>query len=447
MSTSSDQSTAPTETPAPAPGHTPGAGDATELGGPPPGAPVAEYTPVHTRVYETSTTDLWKAIAAKHAEAAKADEPPPADDPDDIDDVDIPAPGQEAAPAQAQQPAPQPAPQVQQPAPQPTIQAPPPVDAKAAIALEVKERAIAEREAAFAEREKALEAREKEIAERAVADFKTQQALGYYERGTEALTDLFKEWTGIASEDEITDEWAAIIGDSSGRYLKLAVEPEVSAKLQGRRALHKVTAHTKSLEAKARDLETRLAREKAAEESRRAEEQKRLEAARAEETKKAEDARHHAAVAAHLKTAEIAAQYPNLMLEGDPARLILDVARELYEQIPTKEHTFADAAGLAEAHLKQRNQDLFTRLSPLYQKAPPQAAAPTAAPKQATQGAPQGRGAGQPKGTLTNGTSATIASQPTAPTPQTEDVDPAEVRRQSLMRLEKALRQRAAAQA
>jgi hypothetical protein len=414
------------------------------------GTPTEDFDPIYRRVIHDSTRSLFKAMPKVKPEdldddmdVAIGNETPAAPPVVPVAAVPVVAP---PAPAVAAAPV---VPVAVTPAPPPVtlpIAPLPVVDDRATMEFEIREKAIADREAAFAGQVKALEDERKEIAERAVAEFRLNQATQYLEKGGEVFIDWIKEFASLTTEDEIRDEAGIVIGELSNRALKIPVEQEILARGSQRRALGKVSAHNVRLEKQTKELEARLAREKAADEARRADEAK-----KATETRQAEEKKHalmqaHRGLTDALRGADsngiaFAALYPHLMAEQDPASEILRTMDLLFKHQPDVQHTWASAAGIAETHFKTRHEDDFKRLTPLFTPAAP--AAP-ATPAVVPQGAPQGKGARTT--TLTTGSTAPMApAMPRTPSPQpAEDVpyDAQAARRRSLAGLAASLQKR-----
>lgn len=443
MSTSAEPAAAePASTPAAAPE----APTQLESGrfGPPPGAPVAEFDPVHPRVLTESTRSLFAAMgkaAAAKAEAAKAEPDAAPDDPYDHDDEPTPQPAATPAPAAAATPA-TPVPAVAAPVPAPAVPAP---DHRAALALEAREKVIADREAAFAAREKALEDSRRAIVDEAIADYEIAQAAKYLEGGTEALTEMIKKWTGI-SDDEVSEEWQGLIGEGSGKYLKLQVEPEVANKLSQRRIIHKVTAGQLATKRELERLRSQAAARDAAEQARRDAETKQLEEARAVERAKADEAQAHAGLTAILQSQDKAGKayrehFPHLTSEPDPAALVIEAAKQLSAHQPGKPFTWEEAAGLAESTVRKANQSFYEHRKHLFTPTPatPAASTPAAAPQSAPT---QGRGA-RATTTLTNGAAPAAPATPSQPAePADTALDMDAVRRRSFARVREAMAKR-----
>ena len=418
-----------------------------------PGGALPEHDPIYRRTVSGNTRALF-AKAAKALEATLG-----ADDMDVAIDVAIDGPGQDgaaaAAPAPAPAPAPDPSPALAAPspavvsshAPTSAAPAPAPIQDRLALDLELRAKALDEREKALAltetERTKALEARAKEL--EGIASIGTR----YLERGADEIADQIRQWTGAESDEDMTAEVTSLIAQLSEKYLKIPVDPSIQQATSQRRALQKVRAHSLELERKQHDLDTRLAREREAELKRREDDLKAAEARRLEAEQKANDelARRRLAHELSKGTAEDgvpwSAKFPHLMAEESPNDIVMDVVHRKAHLEPAWAPNWVEAAQIAEKFYRGQHETLYKRVSPLFTPAKPPTAAP-ASSSTAHQGAPaQGRGAR----TLTNGAVAPLPpAQPRQSDPpqpaEPEVYDPRAHRTRSLAQLKVALAKR-----
>lgn len=403
-------------------------------------AQVVEHDPVYRRTISDRTRQLFKALQPKLKEGLEAEA-------DDDMEVAIPPPAKAPAAAAVSPPAAQPppaaTPAATQPAPAPATAATPAAapgpDLFAGAAepdrrvldVELRERALTEREAA---QKAALEARTAEIEERAKALEKLAQTpTRYLDRGEDEIIDLLKEWTGASSEDDVREEVAALIAGLSSKVLKIPVDPEIASKASQRRSVQKVRAYTAELERKQRDLDARLAREREADAKRREDEAKAAEERRLQEDQRLRE--EHATRTLGSVLAQgvdeggvpYASKFPHLLAEENPSGIVVALVKRKLELEPNWQPNWLEVAQLAEAHYKTRNQERYKRTSHLFTPAAPAPAAPTSTPPAQHQGAPaQGRGAR----TLTNRDVAPVppSPQPRQPAPlpaeNPEDFDP-----------------------
>lgn len=350
--------------------------------------PVAEDAPLYRRVVSDGTRKLF----AKAADALKTQL-----ETEDADEtVAIQPP--DATPAA---PAGSPAPQGSQGAlatpltPAGAAPAPDAAASRVALQLEVRERAIAERESKLVEREKSLEAQ-------------GNARDRYLDSSAKTIRELVKEWTGAASDDEVKDEIGDLITELSDSVLGLPVSPELKSRIDSRRAIRQV----KSYKA---DLTKR--------------EQKMLE--REEEAKQAAREQAASSALAERLRAVPADKYPHLMAEDDPHAIVWDVIKTKASRDPEWQPNWEEAAKLANDHFQKVHQGQHQKLSRLFT---------TTASTPVVAASPQGAAQSRAARTLTNaGTAAPV--QPASPS-EDEPYDRGTARRRSLGRLQAALKER-----
>jgi hypothetical protein len=248
-----------------------------------------------------------------------------------------------------------------------------PAAGRKALELDVREKAIADREARIVERETR-------------ADSLANARDRYMEKPFETIRDLIKEWTGASTDDEMRDEISDLVTDLSANGLGLGVSEAVRTRSDAKRALKLAKNYKASAERTAAET-----------------------AKKAEEQRVAADQKHRAemamnGIAVGLKTA--GKDYPHLMLEDEPHAIVWDVIKTKAERDPTWVPSWTEAAQLANNHFKAQQDKQRQKLSRL----------PTPATQVPASGAKhQGAAQGQAARTLTNAV--------TAPTPAAAPVD------------------------
>lgn len=347
------------------------------LGGPTSDASNEDDGPVYRRVVNDKTRTLFKDAAsklAKQIEDGDDDEVPAIPPPDDKP---------EAAAATASPGATQAVPPIAAAAAAPALDA---ATSRAALQLEVREKAVAEREKAL---EPYVGLREK-----------------YLDNQAGTLRDLIKEWTGAGTDEELKDEVADLISDLSSNVLGFAVSPEIKSRLDSRRAIRQV----KSYKADITKREQQLAKKSEAEQQATRE--------------------HRAMGALEVQLKAAAGNYPHLMAEDDAHAIVWDVIKTKASREPDWQPDWVEAAKLAEAHFKTHHEKQHQKLTRLF------APASKPAVEASNQGAPQSRGAR----TLTNAVSATAPVTPPAVLDD-EPYDPQAHRRRSLDKLRARMKQ------
>lgn len=264
---------------------------------------------------------------------------------------------------------------------------------RAALQLELREKAIAERETKIAEYEATM----------------GPQRERYLDRSAQTIRELVKEWTGAASDDEVKDEIADLITELSDNVLGLPVSSELRTRTESRRAIRQVKSYKADLNRREQVLAERQAAEEQAVRERNA----------------------AGAIAERLRSVP-ADKFPHLMAEDDPHAVVWDVIKTKASREPDWQPNWEEAATLANDHFKKVHQGQHQKLSRLF------APAASAAPAQAAthQGAPQSRGAR----TLTNAVAAPVTTAPV--TDDSEPYDRHAARRKSLGRLQAAMKER-----
>ncbi len=243
-------------------------------------------------------------------------------------------------------------------------------DTRAAAQLELREKAIADREAKLTAREAQHEAREK-ARER------------YAEKPGETIRDLIKEWAGVENDDDLRDEIADLITELSAVGLGLPIPDQHKARAESRKALRSV----KQYKAELAKLESERS-------------------AKAEQA--AQEARERQAVeglAAELKP--LTNKFPHLMAEDDPAGIVWDVIKTKHAREGTVP-TWEECAALANDHFKKKHDAYFAKRRHLLAPTAPTAPVPAAA---------------QPQGDPQSRRSSTLTNRSTAPVTATQPVD------------------------
>lgn len=261
------------------------------------------------------------------------------------------------------------------------------------------------REKALADRETALTARDTELVTRA-KDLDALATIGtrYLDRGEDEIIDRLKEWTGASTEEELREEAAALIAGLSAKILKIPVDPEIASKALNRRSVQRVKAYTADIDRKQRALDERIARERESDLKRREEETKAADAQRLADKQRNDEERATRGLTVHLQKGADAdgvpftSKFPHLMAEENAPAIVMWLVKRKAEREPAWETNWQEIAALAETHYRNQNEARHARTVHLFTPATPAAPATPSTPAQ-HQGAPaQGRGAR----TLTN---------------------------------------------
>lgn len=294
-------------------------------------------------------------------------------------------------------------PRAADPVSQSVAAAAPTSDPHKALELEVREKAIAEREAKLAEREKASTSIES-LGER------------YLEKPSDILRELLKQWTGADTDEALKDEVADLVTDLSANVLGLPVSREVRDRTEARRAIRTVKAY------------------KTSEQRREAERAKRDEEQRAQVEQEQRERLAMDAIGTQLKATS--AKYAHLMAEDSPHAIVWDVIKTKASRDPSWQPNWEEAAQLANEHFKNLHTKQHQKLTRLFT---PSAQAPAVEAQH--QGAAQGRAAR----TLTNASTAPQPPSQPAPTSPSDDdapYDKGRARARSLAKLRAGLQSR-----
>ncbi len=226
------------------------------------------------------------------------------------------------------------------------------------------------------------------------------------------IVELVREWAGLgqdAKDGEVRDLFADLITEVGGRTLGLGVTPEVQARTESRKALRALKAH-------------------------------KTEALKAEERRK-KDQEATASKAERTRTVEVlgkelqakATTYPHLASEADPGAIVMDVIETQHRRDGTV-MKWEDAAALADKYLKDQADQWFAKRRHLYATAPADKPVQPTSAESVSQG---DRPDHRRSSTLTNDQA---AARPTPPAqPDAVDESPEAHRRASLRKLRATL--------
>jgi hypothetical protein len=375
----------------------PDGADAPEFGDV--GAAAGDNDPIYRRSVSDKTRKLFAGAAKSLAEQIANG--------DGDEEVAIPPPDQSVAAA----------PSSSATAPSPVAGAPAaaaapaldPTAGRKALELDVREKAIADRETRIVEREKR-------------AETLASAADRYVENPFQTIRDLIKEWTGAATDDEMQEEMADLVTELSDKGLGLRASQEVRTRADAKRALRVAKSYKTAADKKTADLEKRQADE------RMATEQKQMESMAVD------------GIGKTLALAENAAKYQHLMLEDDPGAIVWDVIKAQHAAHVKAGNApdafvgdWPNAAELANNHFKAQHDKQRQKLSRL-----PTPVTHVPADKAKHQGAAQG----QVARTLTNASTAPV--QPSAPVDSDAPYDKEAARSRSRAKMRAELEKRQA---
>jgi hypothetical protein len=363
--------------------------DTETVGEPSDGVALEPREVVRSRGMKESTRKLFQAAAEKIK--------PQLESGDGFDDLepaiahDDEKPVAAAASTAASKQTPASSPAAAAPAQDPVAQV---VDARVTAQIEMREKALAEREAELTKRATELEARE-------------NGRDRYLDNPGATIRDLIKEWTGASTDDEVKDEIADLITELSNTGLGLPVPEQHKLRLDSRKAIRQVKAY-KAEQAK-RELDM----------------QKKARDAEAEQDRRARVSDIERAFGAD----EIKAKYPHLVVADGGAEALYD-AYQLKKTSTGSEPDWEEVAALANEFFKKKHDDWIARRRHLLAPAAPQAPVVASAP----QGDPQSRRSS----TLTNKTAAPV---PPASSTDEAGFDRDAHRRRSLHSLRAAMKE------
>ena len=260
-----------------------------------------------------------------------------------------------------------------------------PVPPAPAAVAPVVDPAIEQQRQRLEMRQHDLDAREKTLLERESAADVEKLRDAYFQRGSVALVDMIKQWTGIANEDDLRDEVADLITELSGSVLGVTVPPEMKAKIDAKRATKGVRAEMAKLTAR----EQKLRNDQQTQADRQARSQ--TEHALQEEIAKPETAK----------------LFPFLAAEDTAGILVFDAVEAQYKRDGTM-LPWTEGAKRVNDYLEKKWRGAYDRRAHLF------------APPVAGQGAQRERPQGDPSGirrshTLTNGAPAGTPPAPEGP--------------------------------